>query len=70
MLCPKCQRPLDDSADGVYICCAHATLQWRCEQCAKLSEGFAFPYGRCPQCGGKLSVQDGPRRDQARGQPQ
>ena len=48
------------SADGVYICCAHAALQWRCEQCAKVSEGFAFPYGRCPQCGGKLVVQDGP----------
>lgn len=68
MLCPKCQRPLDDSADGVYICCAHAALQWRCEQCAKLSEGFAFPYGRCPQCGGQLVVQDGRRPDAAAAQ--
>lgn len=54
MLCPKCQRPLADEEDGVYICCADEVLQWRCTQCAKISEGFAFPYGRCPQCGGTL----------------
>jgi acyl-coenzyme A synthetase/AMP-(fatty) acid ligase/rubrerythrin len=57
MLCPKCHRPLDDD-EGVYICCADAALQWRCTQCSQVSEGFAFPYGRCPQCGGKLEVLD------------
>lgn len=56
MLCPKCHRPLEDEADGPYICCADATLQWRCDSCAKVSEGFAFPYGRCPSCGGGLSL--------------
>ena len=61
MECPKCHRPLDDAEDGVYICCADATLQWRCTQCAKVSEGFAFPYGRCPHCGGKLEVMDARR---------
>lgn len=65
MLCPKCQRPLEDESDGVYICCANAALQWRCTQCAKLSEGFAFPYGRCPHCGGKLEVRDGRRLEAA-----
>lgn len=52
--CPKCHQPLEDDADGEYICCAGEELQWRCEQCAKVSEGFAFPYGLCPHCGGKL----------------
>lgn len=51
--CPKCHQPLDDD-EGEYICCAGEVLQWRCEQCAKLSEGFAFPYGLCPHCGGRL----------------
>jgi rubrerythrin len=53
MLCPKCRQPLEDGAES-YICCADATLQWRCLQCAKVSEGFALPYGLCPHCGGKL----------------
>jgi rubrerythrin len=53
-LCPKCHQPLE--GDESYICCAGATLQWRCESCAKVSEGFAFPYGMCPHCGGKLAV--------------
>ncbi len=61
MQCPKCHRPLDDADDGVYICCADAVLQWRCTQCAKVSDGFAFPYGRCPQCGGELEMLEGAR---------
>jgi len=65
MLCPKCQRPLEDESDGLHICCAHASLQWRCEQCAEVSEGFAFAYGRCPHCGGKLAAQGGRPRDPA-----
>jgi len=56
-LCPKCHQPLADDEDGEYICCAGQTLQWRCEQCAKVSEGFAFPYGLCPHCGGALRAQ-------------
>jgi hypothetical protein len=47
--CPRCHRPLDDGE--VYVCCANVDLQWRCEACGKVSEGFAFPYGTCPQCG-------------------
>ena len=54
MQCPKCHRPLADDSEGAYICCAGASLRWRCEGCAKVSEGFALPYGLCPQCGGKL----------------
>ena len=65
MQCPKCHRPLEDADDGVYICCADAVLQWRCTQCAKVSEGFAFPYGRCPQCGGELEMLDAREVDQA-----
>ena len=53
MLCPKCRQPLEDGAES-YICCANASLQWRCVKCAKVSEGFALPYGLCPHCGGKL----------------
>jgi rubrerythrin len=53
-ICPKCQQPLD--SEESYICCAGATLQWRCQSCAKVSEGFAFPYGMCPHCGGRLEA--------------
>lgn len=52
--CPKCHQPLE--TDESYICCADATLQWRCEKCGKVSEGFAFPYGMCPHCGGQLKT--------------
>jgi glutamate synthase (NADPH/NADH) small chain len=55
MLCPKCHQPTDD-ADGDYICCAGETLQWRCTRCAKVSEGFALPFGSCPYCGGRLEL--------------
>ena len=58
MLCPKCHAPLSDESDGPYICCADAPMQWQCGQCGKVSEGFAFPYGHCPQCGGKLSLRE------------
>ena len=54
--CPKCKRPLEDESDGIYICCAGAPLRWHCTQCAKVSEGFAFPYGQCPHCDGKLAL--------------
>ena len=53
MLCPKCHSPLPDDGE-TYICCAGATLRWRCTSCAKISEGFAFPYGGCPLCGEAL----------------
>jgi homotetrameric NADPH-dependent glutamate synthase len=57
-LCPKCHQPLEDAES--YVCCADAQLQWRCDDCAKVSEGFAFPYGMCPHCGGKLRALDRP----------
>jgi len=52
MLCPKCHQPLE--GDEQYICCAGQTLQWKCDTCGKVSEGFAFPYGQCPVCQGTL----------------
>ncbi|MFO1331144.1 MAG: AMP-binding protein [Rubrivivax sp.] len=60
VLCPKCHQPLADEDDGPYICCAGAPMQWRCTGCGKVSEGFAFPYGRCPQCGGRLELRAEP----------
>jgi homotetrameric NADPH-dependent glutamate synthase len=57
--CPKCHQPIE--GDEEYICCATATLSWKCGDCGKVSEGFAFPYGQCPACGGKLGVLD-PRK--------
>jgi homotetrameric NADPH-dependent glutamate synthase len=57
--CPKCHQPIE--GDEEYICCATASLSWRCKDCGKVSEGFAFPYGQCPACGGKLEVLD-PRK--------
>jgi acyl-coenzyme A synthetase/AMP-(fatty) acid ligase/rubrerythrin len=56
LLCPECHRSLDREDDGPHICLANANLQWHCTQCARISEGFAFPYGLCPHCGGKLEV--------------
>ena len=53
-ICPRCQRPLED--DEAYICCAGVELRWRCADCHKVSEGFAFPYGMCPHCKGKLAL--------------
>jgi rubrerythrin len=64
MNCPKCHQPLQDNEE--YVCCAGATLHWRCEQCSKVSEGFAFPYGRCPLCDGKLvALEPGGRAEAA-----
>jgi rubrerythrin len=52
--CPRCHRPIE--GDEVYICCANIELSWRCNECGKVSEGFAFPYGMCPHCKGKLAL--------------
>ena len=51
-LCPRCHRPIE--GEEQYICCADAAVWWRCDDCAKVTEGFAFPYGMCPACGGRL----------------
>lgn len=53
MSCPKCHRPFEEESDET-LCCAEDLLRWRCAACAKISEGFAFPQGRCPLCGGPL----------------
>ena len=50
--CPKCHRPIEGVEQ--YVCCADAAVWWRCDLCSKVSEGFAFPYGMCPACGGRL----------------
>jgi hypothetical protein len=44
--------------EEAYICCAGVELRWRCNDCHKVSEGFAFPYGMCPHCKGKLAMLD------------
>jgi acyl-coenzyme A synthetase/AMP-(fatty) acid ligase/rubrerythrin len=58
MLCPKCQMLLPENGAEPYTCCADAAVQWQCNQCGNDSEGFAFPYGLCPKCGGKLTLRD------------
>jgi rubrerythrin len=55
-ICPRCKRPLDD--EEPYICCAGVELRWRCASCHKVAEGFAFPYGLCPYCKGRLELLD------------
>ena len=52
--CPRCHRPVEEGEE--YLCCGGQELRWRCQGCGKVSEGFAFPYGLCPACGGKLEV--------------
>jgi homotetrameric NADPH-dependent glutamate synthase len=51
--CPRCGDPIEDG-ESPYVCCAGEVLTWRCTECAKVSEGFAQPYGRCMACGGRL----------------
>jgi hypothetical protein len=64
-VCPRCRRPMDDGDEG--ICCADSLLAWKCTECDKRSEGFAFPYGRCMACGGELDLVDPPAvNDQVR----
>ncbi|MCM2317429.1 MAG: FAD-dependent oxidoreductase, partial [Thermoanaerobaculia bacterium] len=53
--CPKCRRPFEEGDDDEHICCGGDMLIWTCDTCQKVSEGFAFPYGLCPYCGGHLS---------------
>jgi rubrerythrin len=53
-VCPRCKRPLED--EEPYVCCAGVELRWRCSECGKVSEGFAFPYGMCPHCKGRLEL--------------
>jgi rubrerythrin len=53
--CSKCRRPFDPG-DEEHICCAGERITWTCSSCQKVSEGFAFPYGLCPACGGKLEL--------------
>ncbi len=51
--CPKCRRAMEPGEEG-HICCAGERNIWTCGSCQKVSEGFAFPYGLCPICGGTL----------------
>lgn len=32
--------------------------RWRCARCDAINQAFAFPYGRCPACGGPLERLD------------
>jgi homotetrameric NADPH-dependent glutamate synthase len=52
-VCPKCRQPL--VGDEEYVCCAGLDLSWSCDSCQKVYEGFAYPYGLCPACGGTLT---------------
>ena len=42
------------------LSCAGAGGAWRCESCNRVSEGFAFPFGLCPHCAGRLRLVDTP----------
>ena len=55
---PTIPGSLDDSASR-RLRRQNANLKWRCEGCAQVSTGFAYAYGACPLCGGKLRVQEG-----------
>ena len=60
---PEVPPPIE--GDEPYVCCAGAELQWRCSDCGKVSEGFAFPYGMCPHLRRQARVLD-TRRDRGR----
>jgi rubrerythrin len=48
--------PHDEEGEHDVFRDAATMLQWRCTGCGKVSEGFAYPYGMCPYCGGKLEA--------------
>jgi glutamate synthase (NADPH/NADH) small chain len=54
--CPRCGVALADGEEET-ICCAGRRLTWTCTCCHKVSEGFAFPFGLCPLCGGELRIE-------------
>lgn len=62
-VCPSCHRPVEDT-EG-YVCCAGASLHWTCTACHKRYDGFAFPYGLCPACGGRLELGEAGTADEA-----
>ena len=51
--CPRCHGSLEEGEQ--YICCAGRELEWHCTSCQKIYEGYAFPFGLCSACGGKLA---------------
>ena len=53
--CPRCGVALAEGEEET-ICCAGRQLIWTCTSCWKVSEGFAFPFGLCPMCGGELHL--------------
>jgi acyl-coenzyme A synthetase/AMP-(fatty) acid ligase/rubrerythrin len=53
MSCPQCQGLVERDASFL-LCCASAPREWHCRDCGEASHAFAFPYGRCPSCGGEL----------------
>jgi len=57
-VCPRCHRPTEEG-EG-YVCCAGEVLRFRCTECHKVQEATAFPYGRCPACGGRLVLDQDP----------
>jgi rubrerythrin len=59
--CPRCHGAIEPG--DPYVCCAGETIRWQCLDCHKVYEGFAFPYGLCSACGGKLSRE----REQSQG---
>ncbi|MDE2397428.1 MAG: hypothetical protein KGM91_18500, partial [Burkholderiales bacterium] len=60
MLCPDCRRVVADTDAAATLCCANASGLWRCTMCGETSEGFAFPFGLCPACSGRLERLDTP----------
>lgn len=61
MLCPHCGQPRTDHDGAELLCCAAAWAEWHCTQCGEHSVAFAFPYGRCPRCGGQLTLSQAER---------
>jgi rubrerythrin len=53
--CSRCRRPFEPGEEE-HICCGGERITWTCTECQKVSEGFAFPYGLCPACGGTLEL--------------
>ena len=63
MKCARCDRPLQFAAEGLFVCCAGASRRCRCAGCHAEHEGFAFAYGACPSCGGRLLSADASEPD-------
>lgn len=52
----EAEHRFDGGSSAVHV--GDQTMHWECEECGKVNEGLAMPYGQCALCGGELALVD------------